>query len=439
MPTVQQDKLSTLNTTITFENFNNGTARRVLHNGTDYLKLNQNDTITYYQTDGQEKVSYALASGSVLDLYYDNANNEYYTARYITATGIPYVRIEKVTDQGAHSQTMVEYLNVLPTGVTFNDVKNWAVGIAVDPSKNMFLAYSGTGALYRFSVTSQTLGVATPGSTAGFTVGADLVSGSIYSLNYNDTNSGFISRIAYDSNVSTVLVKSMSTAVTPVGLNRKLFLQIPDWAEHENAGRPYQLFYNSTDNDTLYYIRRHGTTQLNSFKVNSTLGVIASSGSVFTDTSQNYTTADVKEGDLLVINESGYAFNGTYPILNVSSTTQLTLSGSIAAQSNLDYKIFSNAEQLQFNASTNISAFLAVNADDQNLRAGTSDTATVTVQVINAWGDALNGKTATFLITQGDGVVSPPSAVTSGTGSAATQYFVGSTAGVNRVQVTVSD
>lgn len=98
-----------------------------------------------------------------------------------------------------------------------------------------------------------------------------------------------------------------------------------------------------------------------------------------------------------------------------------------------------NGDLYQFNIDTDISAFSAVNVDDYSLQAGTGDVATVTVSVINAWGDPLNGKNVNFQIISGDGVINPPSAVTSGDGEAAVQYTAGIAVGTAQIQTTISD
>lgn len=92
-----------------------------------------------------------------------------------------------------------------------------------------------------------------------------------------------------------------------------------------------------------------------------------------------------------------------------------------------------------FNLDDRLSAFMSVNADDVSLPAGTSQQTFVRAEVINAWGEFLNGKAVTFAVTAGDGAVSPASAVTSGTGQANTQFTVGSTVGVSQVTATVTE
>ena len=60
MPTsVQQDKLVPIDTSVSFENFNTNfsSIKRILHNTTDILKLDSSSNITYYQPDGEEKIS----------------------------------------------------------------------------------------------------------------------------------------------------------------------------------------------------------------------------------------------------------------------------------------------------------------------------------------------------------------------------------------------
>lgn len=93
----------------------------------------------------------------------------------------------------------------------------------------------------------------------------------------------------------------------------------------------------------------------------------------------------------------------------------------------------------QFNIDPDISAFSAVNTSDFNLRAGKSDPATITTEVINCWGDPLYGKNVNMEIIAGDGVISPPSAITNISGTASGTYTAGATVGAVQIQVTISD
>ena len=92
-----------------------------------------------------------------------------------------------------------------------------------------------------------------------------------------------------------------------------------------------------------------------------------------------------------------------------------------------------------FNIDDRISAFMAVNAEDVTLPAGTSQQTFVNADVINAWGEFLNGKIVTFAVTAGDGAVSPSTDTTVGAGRATTQFTVGSTVGVSTITATVTE
>jgi hypothetical protein len=92
-----------------------------------------------------------------------------------------------------------------------------------------------------------------------------------------------------------------------------------------------------------------------------------------------------------------------------------------------------------YNLDDRISAFMAVNAEDVTLPAGTSQQTFVNADVINAWGEELDGKVVTFSVTAGDGAVSPSSDTTVSGGRATTQFTVGSTVGVSTVTATVTE
>ena len=103
------------------------------------------------------------------------------------------------------------------------------------------------------------------------------------------------------------------------------------------------------------------------------------------------------------------------------------------------YYVDSSTNLQSFNIDDRISAFMAVNAEDVTLPAGTSQQTFVNADVINAWGEALDGKVVTFSVTAGDGAVSPSSDTTVGGGRASTQFTVGSTVGVSTVTATVTE
>lgn len=91
-----------------------------------------------------------------------------------------------------------------------------------------------------------------------------------------------------------------------------------------------------------------------------------------------------------------------------------------------------------FNLDDRISAFMAVNAQDTTLPAGTAQSTPIDADVINAWGEALDGKDVTFQVT-GDGAVTPSTDTTISGGRATTQFTVGSTVGVSTVTATVTE
>lgn len=92
-----------------------------------------------------------------------------------------------------------------------------------------------------------------------------------------------------------------------------------------------------------------------------------------------------------------------------------------------------------FNLDDRISAFMAVNAEDTTLPAGTAQSTLVNADVINAWGEALDGKEVTFQVTAGDAAVTPSTDTTVSGGRATTQFTVGATVGVSTVTATVTE
>jgi hypothetical protein len=84
-------------------------------------------------------------------------------------------------------------------------------------------------------------------------------------------------------------------------------------------------------------------------------------------------------------------------------------------------------------------AFVNVSSDKQVLAAGTSETATITAQVLNVYGEPKSNKTMTFTVSAGDGAISPAVGCSDGSGEDTTTYTVGSAVGPATITVTVSD
>lgn len=103
------------------------------------------------------------------------------------------------------------------------------------------------------------------------------------------------------------------------------------------------------------------------------------------------------------------------------------------------YYVDSSFNLQSWNIDDRISAFMAVNALDVTLPAGTAQNTTVNAEVINAWGEPLDGKDVTFAVTAGDGAVTPSTDTTVSGGLAVTQFIVGSTVGVSTVTATVTE
>ena len=138
-------------------------------------------------------------------------------------------------------------------------------------------------------------------------------------------------------------------------------------------------------------------------------------------------------------------------LLNTTDDKEILLEQSGYSATN-DFKVFFHqtdfdtlyyvdaSTNLQaFNIDDRISAFMAVNAEDVTLPAGTAQQTAVNADVINAWGEILSGKVVTFSVTTGDGVTSPSSDTTDGAGRATTQFTVGATVGISVITATVTE
>ncbi len=176
---------------------------------------------------------------------------------------------------------------------------------------------------------------------------------------------------------------------------------------------------------SLQWTHKSGTTGipfLSYIEYDSTLDIIHLR-TIDKDTLQD--TTDTRE---VLLNISGYSTNELRTFYNQNDFDTL-------------YFVETDLDLNSFNLDDGISAFLAVNAVDVTLAAGTETSTTVNADVINAWGETLDGKTVTWSVSTGDGAVAPSSSST-GTptaGRAVTTFTVGSTVGVSTITASVTD
>jgi len=83
--------------------------------------------------------------------------------------------------------------------------------------------------------------------------------------------------------------------------------------------------------------------------------------------------------------------------------------------------------------------FVNVTSDKQVLAAGTAETATITAQVLNVYGEPKSNKSMTFTVSAGDGAISPAIGCSDVNGEDTTVYTVGSAVGTATITTTVSD
>lgn len=354
------------------------------------------------------------------------------------------IALDEIDNEGQVVSNIVQRLNILPEGGKGNATvltsftplaQSGIVSLAVDDSNGAYVKVGED--IYRVNVT----GTYNPStyytdSSPDIDLSTSILSYSAtYSLQYNNTVGGFLQYVEYDDNTHEVRLKTLnvSGSTAPVLSSREVFLDIPDWDEYADTTNPYQFTLHAIDNNTLFYFRRHGTGQLNPSKSEGTDGERIGLNLLVSD-SANFILDEVKVGDVVILEGTITSF-----VDQVVSSTTLQLTSSAGAGTDLDYTVSTNADLMQFNTDPSLSAFASVNVDDFSLRAGTSDTTTVRAEVINAWGDPLNGKTVAFIVSDGDGVVTPGSTTTNVSGVANAQYQAGTNPGAVEITATVSD
>jgi len=459
MPIVQ-DQLTPLRTSVTYEDLNNlDYATRYLHNGSDTIKCEffgrpTGPRIIYYRTNGSKAASYSMEEDYICDLTYDSTNNKYYTTRVLEAEPNLYaLALEEVDDEGQVLNTIVDYMDVIggstASGIEYqyNALTSGITALTINPDNEM-VYIKVSGSVYNIDLTESYSASPSGNYHNEGTSGIDLTSSVIsesgtFSFQFNETDDNFIQYIEYDDNTTEVRARTLdfTTSGTVVQSTSELFLDIPDWAEWADVNDPYLLFLHGNDNKTLLYFRRYGSTELNPVKVEATDGVL--DDNLFSSSSVNFLTSSVQKGDTIKLFSASPALSPTIKhktVVQVIDSNNLVLSpGEGSSFTSVNFEVATNADLMQFNTDRTLSAFASVNVDDYSLRAGTGDTSNVICEVINAWGDPLEGKTVSFVVSQGDGAVNPPSDTTTISGVAETVYTAGITPGAVEVTVTISD
>lgn len=351
------------------------------------------------------------------------------------------LNLEEVSAAGQVTQLILNRLNVLPAGLTYSGMTvSGAVQLAVNEGTKAYVKvfddiYNVTLNPALYTPTGTNFG---PGASGIAAVSGIVPEYGAYSFAYNDKRGEFLQYIQYDQNTSELRARTLSVSggANPTASTAEVFLNVPDWQEQVASGSPYPIFLHGTDHNTLFYLRKHGSTGLNSLKSSGTnASVSGPTGSVtLTSSTANFLTSNVRPGDLVNLTSSAQR-----KVIQVVNATTIIMDGATQTGTNLTYSIYSNAELKQFNVDPTLSAFAAINVDDFSLRAGTSDTTTVRANVINCWGEPLQGKTVNFSVTQGDGAVNPASDTTDILGEAITDYNVGTTPGAVQITAVISD
>lgn len=429
------------------------------YGGLDFFANEKLTQEIYFYTDQFELIA-GLADNFLIspsgaatpDDAISNAVTKTITVTKITNRGMA---IDQVDDEGNVLNSLISNLNVLnplveqevfqylpPLG-TYSPVSSGVisgselgdltseVGIASDDSNSGYIYYDDQ--VYAFNLTVGTYTGTVSGTSPGI-VTSSVTSGSALDFSFNPNSGGFLqyqTRAAGEDLLRTLDI-SVSSGVT--NSTREVFLNFPDshvLGPGNSFGIGDHVFLHGSDPNTLFYFRRNGDN-LNVKKVDSS-GTVA--GLILNDSSASFTiVSNVQKGDDVYIS----SLDQHFIVDEVLDDNNLRLETAPSAGS-YSYRLYAGAEQLQYNIDTSLSAFASVNVDDFSLRAGTSDNTIVTAEVINAWGDPLSGKSVSFIVSNGDGAVSPSSDSTDGNGEANTTYTAGVTPGPVEITATVSD
>lgn len=201
-------------------------------------------------------------------------------------------------------------------------------------------------------------------------------------------------------------------------------------------------------NDTLY---KYLKSALPLVSEDGTGASVSTSGEIPETSITNFSYSGYTQGELSYI-EYISDLSGTF-VKAISSTTLLAsplkawidvtsishpFAWNVSDGSTLYFADNGNELKL-YDLNEGKAGFVNVTSDKQVLAAGTAETATVTAQVLNVYGEPKSAKTMTFSVSAGDGAVSPSTGCSDGSGLDTTTYTVGAAVGTATITVTVSD
>lgn len=201
-------------------------------------------------------------------------------------------------------------------------------------------------------------------------------------------------------------------------------------------------------NDTLY---KYLKSALPLVSETGSGASVSTTGEIPETTIANFSYSGYSQGELSYI-EYVNDLSGTF-VKSISATTLLVsplkawldvtsishpFAWNVSDGSTL-YFVDSGDELKLYDLNEGKAGFVNVTSDKQVLAAGTAETATVTAQVLNVYGEPKSTKTMTFSVSAGDGAVSPSTGCSDGSGLDTTTYTVGAAVGTAVLTVTVSD
>jgi hypothetical protein len=214
-------------------------------------------------------------------------------------------------------------------------------------------------------------------------------------------------------------------------------------ALHSSGGEVYIKI-----NDTLY---KYLKSALPLVSEDGSSASVTTTGEIPETTVTNFSYSGYSQGELSYVEYVG-DLSGTF-VKAISSTTLLAsplkawidvtsishpFAWNVSDGSTL-YFIDNGDELKLYDLNEGKAGFVNVTSDKQVLAAGTAETATVTAQVLNVYGEPKSAKTMTFSVSAGDGAVSPSTGCSDGSGLDTTTYTVGASVGTATITVTVSD
>lgn len=237
------------------------TAKRFLHDGTNYLSLDLSDNLNprlfYYLTDGTSTASYVMQQDYIFDISYSDSLNTFFTARAsVSGTSINGIIVEEVNAFGQVQDTVINRLNIISgTTFNFNTIKP-NVELVVSDFDQGYIRVDRDIYDLPFNGSSFTTTSGYDETDANITKSTDIVKSGAFNLLYSRNDDEYLGTFHYEPLINEFIFSTLAvtSGSSPINNNRDLFLSPPTNQSRVDMNNPseFTYFLNHLDPNTLY-------------------------------------------------------------------------------------------------------------------------------------------------------------------------------------------